>query len=65
MKKEPVQRPEITKDTRTLIRLKHSLAAGQEINAVMPDKLEELDDALAHRRFGELKATLDDDIGDA
>jgi hypothetical protein len=45
---------------RVLIRLKHSLAADEEINAVLPDTLEEFDDALARGELRELKASLND-----
>lgn len=53
-KKTPaeMERAKIAKATRSLIRLKHSLAADEEINAVLPDTLEEFEAALAR---GELK----------
>ena len=52
--------------TRTIIRLKHSLAADEEINAVLPDTLAEFDEALARGELKELRATLNDvlDEGD-
>jgi hypothetical protein len=59
------QRAKVTNATRTLIRLKHSLAAGVKINAMLPDTLEEFDDALARGELRELKASLDDVIGGA
>ena len=51
-KKTPaeIQQPEITEATRMRIRLKHSLAADQEINSVMPDTLEEFEGALVMHR---------------
>lgn len=57
-KKTPaeMERARITKATRSIIRLKHSLRADEEINAVLPDTLDEFEEALAR---GELKG-LDD-----
>ena len=46
-----MERHKVTKAARSLIRLKHSLAADEEINAVLPDTLEEFDDALARGDF--------------
>ena len=51
-----MQQPESTKAARTRIRLKHSLAAGQEINSVLPDTLDEFEAALARGDLEELKA---------
>jgi len=48
---------------RVLIRLKHSLAEGEEIHTVPPDTLEEFDDALARGELSELKSGLDDVLG--
>jgi hypothetical protein len=48
-----MERDKIAKVTRTLIRLKHSLAADVEINNTLPDTLTEFDTALQQ---GELKA---------
>ncbi len=47
-KKTPIEmeRDRITKVTRTLIRLKHSLAADRELNDVLPDTLAEFDEAV-------------------
>lgn len=45
---------------RVLVRLKHSLAADEEINAVLPDKLEEFDEALPRGERKEAKANLND-----
>jgi hypothetical protein len=50
---------------RVIVRLKHSLAADEEINAVMPDTLEEFDEALARGELRELKAGLDDVLGES
>lgn len=42
-----MERARIAKAARTFVRLKHSLAADEELNAVLPDTLEEFDRALA------------------
>lgn len=64
-KKTPaeMEKAKITKAARTLIRLKHSLAADEEINAVLPDTLEEFDEALARGELKQLRAGLDDVLG--
>jgi hypothetical protein len=41
-----MNRLEVIKVNRTLIRLKHSLAADREINEVIPDRLQKFDSAL-------------------
>lgn len=48
-KKSPteLERAKLLKASRTLIRLKHSLAADEEINALLPDTLEAFDAAVA------------------
>jgi len=51
-----MQQPEITKATRARIRPKHSLAADQEINSVLPDTLDQFEAALARGDLEELKA---------
>lgn len=51
-----LEQAKIIKVTRTLIRLKHSLAADIEINDVLPDRLMDFQDSL---QGGELK-----EIGD-
>ena len=53
-----MERQKVTKATRTLIRLKHSLAADEEINNILPDTLDEFDDAIANGKLLELKADL-------
>lgn len=60
-----MERAKIAKATRTLVRLKHSLAADEEINAVLPDTLAEFEEALARGELKELKAGLADVLGDA
>lgn len=64
-KKSPaeMERTKLVKTARTLIRLKHSLAADEEINAVLPDTVAEFDDALARGELKELKAGLADVLG--
>lgn len=59
-----MERHKITKMVRTLVRLKHSLAADEELNAVLPDTLEEFEEALARGELTELKAALGDVLGD-
>lgn len=61
-KKSPaeLQRAKVTKATRALIRLKHSLAADDEINATLPDTLAELEAALARGELRGLSANLAD-----
>jgi hypothetical protein len=41
-----MERHKMMKITRALIRLKHSLAADEELNQVLPDRLIEFDKAL-------------------
>ena len=64
-KKSPaeMEKAKIAKATRTLVRLKHSLAADEEINSVLPDTLAEFDAALAEGTLSELKAGLNDVLG--
>jgi hypothetical protein len=57
--------PDARQPNRVRIRLKHSLAAGLEINVMMPDRLEEFDAAYAQGELMELRAKLDDDVGNA
>lgn len=64
-KKTPaeMEKAKIAKASRSLIRLKHSLKADEEINAVLPDTLEEFDTALARGELRSLKAGLNDVLG--
>lgn len=55
-----MQRAKVTKATRTLIRLKHSLAADEEINGKLPDMLSELEAAFAAGELRSLRADLAD-----
>lgn len=59
-----MRRARVAKITRTRIRLKHSLAADEEINAVLPDTLSEFDNALAEGKRLGLNAGADDVLGD-
>lgn len=43
---------------RTRIRLKHSLAAGEEIHTVLPDSLAEFEEALARGGIEELRVSV-------
>lgn len=58
-----MERHKLTKSARTLIRLKHSLKADEEINAVLPDTLDEFEAALAKGELKGLTAKLDDVLG--
>ena len=49
-----MERAKAIKITRTLIRLKHSLAADEEINEVLPDRLLQFDAALQSGELLEL-----------
>lgn len=53
IKKSPIEmeRARIIRVTRTLVRLKHSLRADEEINELLPERLEEFDNSL---QLGEL-----------
>lgn len=57
-----LKRTQLQKTARTLIRLKHSLAADEEINAVLPDTLEQFDEALARGELKELAPSRLDDL---
>lgn len=65
-KKTPaeLEKAKIIKATRTLVRLKHSLAADEEINNILPDTLAEFDSAVASGELKGLKADLSDVIGE-
>ena len=58
--REEMKRANVAKTTRTLIRLKHSLAADEEINAVLPDTLDEFDAALASGELKDAAKRIDD-----
>lgn len=55
-----MMRSKVVKITRTMLRLKHSLAADEEINQVLPDRIDEFDAALARGELLELKPSLED-----
>lgn len=55
-----MERWKIAKATRALLRLKHSLAADEEINAVLPDRIEAFDAAIQRGELLELKSVLED-----
>jgi hypothetical protein len=55
-----MHRPKIVKNTRTLIRLKHSLKADEVIHAILPATQEEFEAAIARGELRELKAELND-----
>lgn len=64
-KKTPaeLEKCRIAKAARTIIRLKHSLRADEEINAVLPDTLDEFEAALARGELLTLRAGLTDALG--
>jgi DNA polymerase/3'-5' exonuclease PolX len=55
-----MERQKTAKIARSLIRLKHSLAADEEINAVLPDTLNEFDAALQSGSLRQLRPTVSD-----
>jgi len=59
-----MKRHKITKTARTLVRLKHSLAADEELNTLLPATLEEFDAAVASGELKALTKSIDDAIGD-
>jgi len=66
-KKTPIEMEKfaITKATRTLIRLKHSIRADYELNDVLPDRLDEFDSQVQRGKLlGFLEPSLDDVLGD-
>jgi len=48
--KVDLERTTVTKTVRTAIRLKHSIAADEEINAALPQVLEQFERAVAEGR---------------
>lgn len=57
---EEMKRAATAKTTRTLVRLKHSLAADEELNSVLPDTLEEFDAAMAAGDLKDAAQAIDD-----
>ncbi len=55
-----IRRAAITKTTRTLVRLKHSLAADEELNERLPATLREYDESLARGELKNVAADLED-----
>lgn len=60
---EEMERHRIAKTVRSLVRLKHSLAADVELNELLPDTLAEFNDALARGELLELQVGLADVLG--
>ena len=58
-----LERARIAKTTRTLVRLKHSLEADEELNQVLPDTLAEFDEKMANGSLTDVLVALDDVIG--
>ena len=59
-----MERQRIAKITRSLIRLKHSLLADQELNNILPDTLIEFDRGLQSGELLQLRPTVNDLLGD-
>lgn len=57
---EEMERAKVMKTTRTVIRLKHSLKADEEINAILPDTLDEFEDKIARGELTEVTTKLED-----
>lgn len=55
-----MERWKIAKATRTLLRLKHSLVADEEINTILPARIEAFNAALQRGELLELKSVLED-----
>lgn len=64
-KKSPseMERARLIKASRTLIRLKHSLKADEEMNEILPDTLAEFDAAVARGELQSLEASLGEALG--
>ena len=60
-----MERAKTTKVLRTLIRLKYSLKADEEMNEVIPDTLSEFDKALASGELLSLQPAFDEILGDS
>lgn len=58
-----MERKKILKVHRSLIRLKHSLAADEEINETVPETLEEFDAALERGELKQIGAGIDEILG--
>jgi hypothetical protein len=59
-----MERLKVAKITRSLIRLKHSLSADEEINDILPDTLMEFDSSLQTGELKQIKAGLEDLLGE-
>jgi hypothetical protein len=53
-----MERERITKITRTLVRLKHSLKADAELNQLLPATLDEFDESLQKGELRTLESSL-------
>ena len=58
-----MEREKITKITRALIRLKHSLQADEELNEILPATIKEFDTALQTGELKQIRPSLDDLLG--
>ena len=59
-----MERQKVSKITRTLVRLKYSLRADEEINQLLPDTLKEFNSALQSGELKQLHASMDDILGE-
>lgn len=57
---EEMERAATAKTVRTLVRLKHSLAADEELNTLLPATLEEFDAALANGEHKDVRKRIDE-----
>lgn len=55
-----LERAKISKITRSLIRLKHSIKADEEINNILPETLNAFDTALQLGELKKLRASIED-----
>lgn len=55
-----LRRQAIQKIMRSQIRLKHSLAADEELNMLLPDTLEEFDSSIGKGQIKRLKSSVND-----
>lgn len=64
-KKTPIEmeRARVMKVTRSMLRLKHSLNADEEINNILPDTLEEFDRSVQSGELKRLYAGLEELLG--
>jgi hypothetical protein len=57
---QELERARVAKVARALVRLKHSLAADEELNSLLPDTLEAFDRSLAQGELKHIGRVIDD-----